>query len=107
MDPLVVAETLSRIGHAHAKDVVYNSDRLALNGLLDRRWSPTDADAPWTFATVGRGHDPEWWRSFVAAVAARGVETISIEHEDPTMGAERGIADGAGVLRTGVPAEVT
>jgi len=107
MDPIRVAETLSRIGHAHAKDVVFNDDELARNGLLDPRWRPTDAAAPWTFATVGRGHETEWWRSFVRTIASRGVETIAIEHEDPTMPAERGIVEAAGVLTAALPLEVT
>jgi sugar phosphate isomerase/epimerase len=106
MDPLAVVAKLSRIGHAHAKDVVFNNDELALNGLLDPGWSPTDPGAPWTFATVGRGHDAAWWRSFLAALAERGVETISIEHEDPTVPAGQGIATAAAVLGSGVPAEV-
>jgi sugar phosphate isomerase/epimerase len=112
MDPLVVAHALSRIGHAHAKDVVFHSDELARNGLLDRRWRPTEPHAPWTFATVGRGHDADWWHSFLAALTERGVESISIEHEDPTMTAERGIAKGVRFLsdavaaHAGVPEEV-
>jgi sugar phosphate isomerase/epimerase len=106
MDPLVVASRLSRIGHAHAKDVVFNDDELAVEGLLDRRWSATDPRAPWTFATVGRGHDAEWWSSFMSLLAERGVETISIEHEDPTVSAEEGIAASAAVLASSVPAEV-
>jgi sugar phosphate isomerase/epimerase len=106
MDPLAVAVELSRIGHAHAKDVVFNDDELKLNGLLDTRWSPTDPHAPWTFATVGRGHDAAWWRSFLSALAERGVDTISIEHEDPAVPAQEGIAIAAGVLAGGVPSEV-
>ena len=106
MDPLFVATKLSRIGHAHAKDVVFNDAEVAVNGLLDRRWSPTDAAAPWTFATVGRGHDAAWWRSFLSALAERGVETVSIEHEDPAVPAEQGIGAAAELLATAVPAEV-
>lgn len=98
MDPLAAAASLSRIGHAHAKDVVFNERPLALNGLLDHRWSPTEANAPWTFATVGRGHDAKWWSAFGALLAERGVESISIEHEDPAVDAERGIADAATLL---------
>jgi sugar phosphate isomerase/epimerase len=98
MDPLAVAASLSRVGHAHAKDVVYNERALALNGLLDHRWSPTDPAAPWTFAAVGRGHVPDWWSAFGAVLAERGVESISIEHEDPTVDVERGLADAAGLL---------
>ena len=106
MDPLAVAAGLSRIGHAHAKDVVFNDDELALNGLLDRRWSPTDRGAPWTFAAVGRGHDAAWWTTFLSVLADRGVETISIEQEDPTVPAEQGIAAAAALLASSIPAEV-
>ena len=106
MDPLAVVTTLSRIGHAHAKDVVFNEGELAVNGLLDRRWSPTDAGAPWTFATVGRGHDAAWWRRFLSALADRGVETVSIEHEDPTVPVEQGIGSAAELLANSIPAEV-
>jgi len=98
MDPLVVAATLARVGHAHAKDVVFNERPLALNGLLDHRWSPTDPDAPWTFATVGRGHGAEWWSSFTAVLAERGVESIAIEHEDPRVDAAHGVAEAAAFL---------
>jgi sugar phosphate isomerase/epimerase len=98
MDPLAVAASLSRIGHAHAKDVVFNDGPLALNGLLDHRWTPTDANAPWTFATVGRGHGAEWWTSFGAVLAERGVDSISIEHEDPSLDAERGFGQAARFL---------
>jgi sugar phosphate isomerase/epimerase len=98
MDPLAVARSLSRLGHAHAKDVVFNDGPLALNGLLDRRWTPTEADAPWAFATVGRGHDADWWTSFGAVLAERGVRSISIEHEDPTLAAERGLGEAASFL---------
>ena len=106
MDPLVVVQRLPRIGHAHAKDVVFNRDELALNGLLDHRWSPTDPDAPWTFAVVGRGHDGRWWRTFLDLLAARGVPSISIEYEDPSVPLERGVADAARVLAGAVPAGV-
>ncbi|HEY1369022.1 MAG TPA: sugar phosphate isomerase/epimerase [Gaiellaceae bacterium] len=98
MDPLALAVRLSRIGHAHAKDVVFNRGELALNGLLDHRWSATDPEAPWTFATPGRGHDTAWWSDFLSALAARGVETISIEHEDPMMSAEEGVIQAARLI---------
>jgi sugar phosphate isomerase/epimerase len=98
MDPVAIAASLSRIGHAHAKDVVFNERALALNGLLDHRWAPTDATAPWTFATVGRGHDADWWSSFGAVLAERGIDSVSIEHEDPTIDVQRGLADATALL---------
>jgi sugar phosphate isomerase/epimerase len=105
MDPLAVAATLPRIGHAHAKDVVFHEDALALNGLLDRRWTATEPDLPWTFATVGRGHGEDWWRSFVSLLEERGVDSISIEHEDPSIPATRGVAEAALLLADALGAE--
>jgi sugar phosphate isomerase/epimerase len=98
MDPLAVLAAVPRVGNAHAKDAVLNPGPLAVTGLLDHRWTATDPDAPWTFAVPGRGHGVEWWRTFVAALSARGVETISIEHEDPTIGPEEGVIAAADVL---------
>ena len=98
MDPLAVLEAVPRVGNAHAKDAVLNTGPLALNGLLDHRWTAIDPDAPWTFAVPGRGHDLDWWRRFVAALSARGVETIAIEHEDPTIGPEDGVVAAARLL---------
>jgi sugar phosphate isomerase/epimerase len=102
MDPLAVAASVARIGHAHAKDVVVNPRPLALHGLLDHRWTPSDPEAPWTFATVGRGHDVDWWGAFLAVLAERGLDSISIEHEDPSVGPARGVADAATCLADAV-----
>jgi sugar phosphate isomerase/epimerase len=106
MDPLVVARRLPRIGHAHAKDVVFNRDELALNGLLDHRWSPARREATWTFAVVGRGHDRGWWRAFLDVLSSRGVGSISIEYEDPNVPLEQGITDSARMLETAIPTGV-
>lgn len=99
MDPLAFAAHLGdRVKHAHAKDVVFNAGPLALNGLLDHRWTATDANASWTFAAPGRGHDEAWWRAFLDAVGRCGVETISIEHEDPLLSGEETMARAASLL---------
>jgi sugar phosphate isomerase/epimerase len=63
---------------------------------------PTDPDAPWTFAVVGRGHDAAWWGTFLAALDARGVDSVSIEHEDPTVSPASGVAVAADILRRAV-----
>lgn len=89
-----------RIGHAHAKDVVFQDEHLALNGLLDRRWPSQPDKMPWNFATVGRGHDLDWWRAFLAELsAAEGMNVIAIEHEDPFVPPEVGIVEAARLLR--------
>lgn len=100
MDAIAVVERLGkRSGHSHGKDVVFLSENLALNGLLDHRW-PQPAEAmPWNFAVVGRGKDEDWWRRFVSALCAKGnIQTIAIEHEDPFVPAETGVKEAASLL---------
>jgi len=101
MDPLKVIERLGRlIGYAHAKDVRYNADELALHGLLDNRWPGDAAKIPWDFAAVGRGaHDAEWWTSFRSALERHtSAPFLSIEHEDRLVPPEDGIATSAKLL---------
>jgi sugar phosphate isomerase/epimerase len=97
IDPLAVVRELGpHIGFASGKDTRINRDAVALNGLLDNRWPHPIDEMPWTFASVGRGHDRDWWASFLAALAAAGFDgTISIEHEDPSVSPEEGIAESA------------
>jgi sugar phosphate isomerase/epimerase len=96
MDALAVAGTLSRVRYAHLKDVVFDVESLALNGVLDHRW-PT-AGASWRFSTVGRGHDASWWRSFLDVLRERGVADVAIEHEDPLVPPLAGILEASAIL---------
>ncbi|HUZ86042.1 MAG TPA: sugar phosphate isomerase/epimerase [Candidatus Baltobacterales bacterium] len=100
MDPLAMIEALGdRIGHVHGKDTTIHQRRLALNGMLDNRWPSPPDDMPWNFATVGRGHDEEWWRRFVGMLRDQGFGgTISIEYEDPFVPVEESILESARVL---------
>jgi sugar phosphate isomerase/epimerase len=95
----VVRRLGARCGHAHGKDVVFQREQLALNGLLDHRWPNPPADMPWNFAVVGRGHDHRWWHDFLARLDEAGrVGTIAIEHEDPFVPPEAGIREAARLL---------
>jgi sugar phosphate isomerase/epimerase len=102
MDPLEVVRRIGdRCGHCHGKDVVFAKDHLAVNGLLDRRWPRPPEEMPWNFAVVGRGKDQAWWNTFVHELVACGrVHTLAIEHEDPFVEPEAGIAEAASVLAT-------
>jgi sugar phosphate isomerase/epimerase len=94
IDPLAAIPRLgARIGFAHGKDTVVDEGKGALDGLLDR--------TSWRYATVGRGHDAEWWTSFVRALRDAGYEeVISVEHEDDAVAPEEGIAEsGRALLR--------
>ncbi len=94
----VVSRLAERVGHAHAKDLVFITENLALNGLMDRRWPTPPEKMPWNFATVGRGREAAWWNGFVADLAHTRARTIAIEHEDPFVPAEIGIREAARVL---------
>jgi sugar phosphate isomerase/epimerase len=92
IEPLVAIERLDgRIGFAHGKDTIL-SDRVAVDGLLDRR--------SWRYATVGDGHDVGWWSRLVDALARAGYDdVISVEHEDDMVSAAAGIAESARTLQ--------
>ena len=109
MDANKVVQRLgARIGHAHGKDVVFQPDKLALNGLLDRRWPMPPEEMPWNFATVGHGHDAAWWRRLLRDLRDAGrVRTISIEHEDPFVAPEIGIREAARLLAAALKAPRT
>jgi sugar phosphate isomerase/epimerase len=100
IDPLAVIAALgAKIGHVHGKDTRLNLASLALNGVLDNRWPEPSEEMPWTFATVGRGHDSDWWSAFLQALSAAEFDgTIGIEHEDPFVEPEPGIVESARFL---------
>ncbi|HEX7299867.1 MAG TPA: sugar phosphate isomerase/epimerase [Solirubrobacteraceae bacterium] len=105
MDAFAIIDRLGpRVGHAHAKDVAFNAEQLALNGLLDRRWPAPPEQMPWNFASVGDGHDAGWWHEFMARIAASGrAATLAIEHEDPFTPATDGVPAAARILAAGIP----
>ena len=102
MDPLAIVKALGdRIGHVHGKDTTIHARGLALNGMLDNRWPNPADEMPWNFATVGRGHDVEWWRRFVRLLREQGFGgTVSIEYEDPFVPVEKSVLESARLLST-------
>lgn len=104
MDPLALVRHFGgRIGQVHGKDTRVFPDNVALNGLLDNRWPGRPEDMPWNFATVGRGHDLQWWCRFVRELEAVGFDrVISIEQEDPFVPAEEAVVEAAGQLEAAI-----
>jgi sugar phosphate isomerase/epimerase len=94
----VVGALGGRVGHAHAKDVAFNEHALATSGLLDHRWPGATSEMPWSFATVGQGHDAAWWAEFVGWLDGAPVGAIAIEHEDPDVAPEVGVVAAAEIL---------
>lgn len=96
----VVERILPRIGHVHAKDVTFNEDALALNGLLDHRWPSSPEEMPWNFSVPGHGKDAAWWRRFIGRFDGSAVGAISIEHEDPFVDAKTGVKESAVLIKS-------
>lgn len=92
VDPLAAIRALGdRIGFAHGKDTVLDDERVAVEGLLDR--------TTWRYATVGRGHDAGWWRSFADELRRAGYDgVVSIEYEDPLVPPEESVLEAVRVL---------
>jgi sugar phosphate isomerase/epimerase len=95
-----IADLRGRIGFAHGKDTTVHADRVARNGVLDFLWpTATPADRPWHFSAVGVGHDEPEWTRLVDALAQAGYDgVVSIEHEDPLLEPEEGIATSLAAL---------
>jgi sugar phosphate isomerase/epimerase len=100
MDPLACAAALSgSIFHVHAKDTALQADAMALNGVLDPVPSSRPGERSWLFRSVGEGHPAAWWRELVVALRAAGYDgALSIEHEDPLLSREEGLAVAAATL---------
>jgi sugar phosphate isomerase/epimerase len=101
IEPLdVIARLGGRIGFAHGKDTLIHADRVRRDGVIDHRHPVDPGTAPWHFAAVGTGHDGEAWAELLAALRAAGYDgDVSIEHEDPRVGAEEGIETSLAALR--------
>jgi sugar phosphate isomerase/epimerase len=108
-DPLLVMGHLhGRIGFAHGKDTLIQTDNRALNGILDARWPGEPREMPWVFSTPGDVHDVAWWTRFVAELAAAGHDgTISIEYEDPYRDPTDGIIAAARVLEAAIDGQTS
>ncbi len=105
IDPVAAIGHLgSLVYHAAAKDTRINAANCRIYGVLDDRFQrvPADqhpvglggkntlaqwpADASWQFVAVGRGHDQEFWASFLRALHAVDPDiAVNIEHEDAEL----------------------
>ncbi len=92
MDPLVCARELKdAIYHVHMKDTWLDQPNIRRNGVLDTKQYTDEVNRSWIFRTVGYGHGPEFWRSFISELRMAGYDgVLSIEHEDSLMSINEG-----------------
>ena len=101
MDPLVcVRELKDAIFHVHMKDTWLDQPNIRRNGVLDTKPYTDEINRSWIFRTVGYGHGPEFWRSFVSELRLAGYDgTLSIEHEDSIMSVNEGFTKAVEFLK--------
>jgi len=99
-DPIAAAHALGdAIYYVHAKDTKIEGIA-GVNGIIDTTPGSEYKARAWNYITLGHGHDEAWWRRFVEALQANGYDDVlSIEHEDPAMSAEEGVAESVALLR--------
>jgi sugar phosphate isomerase/epimerase len=100
-DPIAAVRALDgAVYHVHAKDTRVDPVVTAVNGLLETTPSDRFQNRAWNYITLGYGHGEQWWREFVAVLAAAGYDDVfSIEHEDPMLPALEGVEKSVAFLR--------
>jgi sugar phosphate isomerase/epimerase len=103
MDPLQVTRALGPlVRYAHAKDAVIDQEATKANGLLEgeQQGISVPADRSYRYATVGEGHEAEWWSRFSVALAEAGYGgPVSIEWEDAAVDPFESIERAVALLR--------
>ncbi|MFN8006381.1 MAG: sugar phosphate isomerase/epimerase [Terriglobia bacterium] len=101
MDIIEVIRSLGEIiYHVHAKDSRLDEHVVRVNGILDSKTFQDKLHRSWVFRTAGFGHPEEFWRTFISTLRLVGYDDVlSIEHEDPLIGAEEGFTLAVGLLQ--------
>jgi sugar phosphate isomerase/epimerase len=80
------------IFHVHAKDLAFNRQNTAVNGVIDTKSYRRMNERSWLFRSVGWGHDELEWKHIVSALRLAGYDYVmSIEHEDALASVDEGL----------------
>jgi sugar phosphate isomerase/epimerase len=80
------------IFHVHAKDLAFDRQNVAVNGVLDVKSYRRMRERSWLFRSVGWGHDALVWKQIVSSLRIAGYDhAISIEHEDALLSIDEGL----------------
>jgi sugar phosphate isomerase/epimerase len=107
VDPVAAIRRLGdAIYHVHGKDCYLDQSNILVNGCNDNKPYDQIAKRAWTFRTIGYGHDAKTWKDITTALRLVGYDyVISIEHEDPLMSNDEGLAKAVAVLKEAVMVE--
>jgi sugar phosphate isomerase/epimerase len=80
------------IFHVHAKDLAFDRQNTAVNGVVDAKSYRRMSERSWLFRSVGWGHDELVWKQIVSALRLVGYDyVLSIEHEDALASVDEGL----------------
>lgn len=101
-DPLEAVRLLGEaaaLAHVHAKDTWLNHHLIREQGVLDTTPRDRIAQRAWAFRTVGYGQGEQAWRNLLSALQTAGYDgVVSVEHEDPLLTIEDGLAKALDLL---------
>ena len=87
------------IFHVHAKDLAFDRQNTAVNGVLDVKSYRRITERSWLFRSVGWGHDELEWKRIVNALRLAGYDyVVSIEHEDALVSVDEGLRSAVDLL---------
>jgi sugar phosphate isomerase/epimerase len=90
--PAAIRALGDSIFHVHAKDLAFDRQNVAINGVLDVKSYREMQARSWLFRSVGWGHDEHEWKRIVTALRLAGYDyVISIEHEDALASVDEGL----------------
>ena len=101
VDPVAAIRALGdAIFHMHGKDCYVDPLNVTVNGCNDNKPYAQIPKRAWTFRSIGYGHDAKDWKDIVSALRLVGYDYVmSIEHEDPLMSQDEGLAKGIALLK--------
>ena len=104
--PTAIRALGDSIFHVHAKDLAFDRQNTAVNGVLDAKSYRRLTERSWLFRSVGWGHDELEWKRIVSALRLAGYDyVISIEHEDALASVDEGLRTAVAMLSRIVLAE--
>ena len=97
--PAAIRAVAGCIYHVHAKDLAFDRQNVAVNGVLDTKSYRRLRERSWLFRSVGWGHDALAWKQIISALRLAGYDhVVSIEHEDALLSVDEGLAAAVDLL---------
>jgi len=98
--PAAIRALGDAIFHVHAKDLAFDRQNTAVNGVIDAKSYRRMTERSWLFRSVGWGHDELEWKRIVSALRLAGYDYVmSIEHEDALASVDEGLQAAVELLR--------